>query len=142
MSSFGIVHYKLNRLSKLVPLTHLNSLESIFIYCGIFWLSFAWDTSFFLIGFSTYSFTCALPFHFIIVFEPNLGHWRIMLKIGPSSKSYWRNIFPLFIGCCSVSSTCLDLGTGYGCSWTTCWGPTSISSFESKITITCGTGLL
>jgi hypothetical protein len=141
MSSHGIVHYKLNKLSKSVPLTHLSSLESIFIHCGIFWLSFALDIRFFLIGFLTYSSTCALPFHFIIIFVPNLGHWRIMLKIGPFSKSYWKNTSPLLTSC-YFSSTCLDLGTSYGCSWTTCWGPTSISSSKFVITIICGTSLL
>jgi len=88
----SIVHYRLNRLSKLVHLTHLSSLESNFIHYSIFWFSFALDIGFFLIGFSTCSSTGALPFHFIMVLIYDLRHWGIMLEIGLSSKSFWRNL--------------------------------------------------
>ncbi len=53
-SSFGIVHYKLSKLSKPIHLIHLNWLESIFIHYNIFWFFFALNIIFFLIFFSTY----------------------------------------------------------------------------------------
>jgi len=44
----------------------------------------------------------------------------IILEIGPSLKSYWKNASPLFIGCCSsFSSTGLNAGIGYNNSSTT-----------------------
>jgi len=116
-SSFGVVHCKLNRLSKPSCLAHLSLLESIFIHCNIFWFSFTLDIGFFLTSFSTCSSTSTLPFHFIIILVPNLGRWGIMLEIGPSLKNYWRNSFPLLIGCYSFfSSTCLHVGISYSCS--------------------------
>jgi hypothetical protein len=72
-SYFGVVHYRLNKLSKLARLAHLSLLESIFIHCSIFWLSFALNIGFFLIILSTYSSIGALPSHFIIVLAPDLG---------------------------------------------------------------------
>ncbi len=114
-------------------------LEAIFIHCNIFWLSFALDTEFFLTSFSTCFFKCTLPFHFIIVLVLDLGHWGIMLKISPFSKSFWKNTFPLFTSCNLLSSTIFDVRTSCGCSWTIGWGPTSTSSFEFEITIICGT---
>jgi hypothetical protein len=86
-----------------------------------------------------------------------------MLEIGPFSKSFWRNASPLLIGWCnSFSSTSFGIGTSCACSstigcynspsstsldtWTDCeipsttgWGIISISSSESKITMTYGT---
>ncbi len=159
MSSFNVVHYKWNMLSKSSCQAHLSSLESIFIHCNILWLSFTLDIGFFLTCFST----CVLPFCFIIILVLDLGHWRIMLEIGPSSKSYWRNASPLLIGWCNFfSSTSFGIRTSCGCSstigcynspsstsldtWTDCeipsttgWGIISISSSESKITMTYGT---
>jgi hypothetical protein len=111
----------LNRLSKLTCLAHLSSLESIFIHCNIFWLSFALDIGFFIITFSTNFLTSVLFLHFIMFFVPNLGRKKIMLEIGPSSKSSWKNVSPLLTGCYSFfSSKGFDARTGYNCSSTTC----------------------
>ncbi len=137
-------------------------LKSIFIHYNNFWLSFALDISFFLIGLLTCSSTWTLPFCFIIVLVPNFGRLGIMLELGPFSKSSWRNASPLFT-CCysSFSSTSLGIGTSCGCSSTTgCYnspsstsldvgidceissttglGLISISSSEFEITMTCG----
>jgi hypothetical protein len=58
-----------------------------------------------------------------------------MLEIGLSSRSSWRNIFPLLTSWWSFfSSTGLDSKTSYGYSWKTSWGPTSTSSSKSEIT--------
>ncbi len=67
-SSFGVVHYRFNRLSKSTHLAHLNSLVSIF------WLSFTMDIGFFLTSLLTCTSTRDLPFFFIIVLVFYLGH--------------------------------------------------------------------
>ncbi len=93
-SFLNIVHYMLNMLSKLVCLTHLSLLESIFIHHNILWFSFTLNTSFLKSSFSTFSFTSVLPFHFIMVLVSNLERWRIMLETSLFSKSSWRNSSP------------------------------------------------
>jgi hypothetical protein len=107
------VHCKLNMLSKPAHLTHLSLLESTFIHSSPLWFSFTSDISFFLTSFSTCYFISF--FHFIIILVPNLGLWGIMLEIGPSSKSYWRNTSSLLTGCYNYfSSTCLNSKTSCG----------------------------
>jgi hypothetical protein len=136
-SSLGVVHCRLSKPSKLTCLTHLNSLESIFIHYNIFWFSFALNIVFFLTSFSTYSSTSALPFHFIMILVFDLECWRIMLKIDSSSKSYWKIFFPLLISCYdSFSSIALDVETCFVCSSTTNWDIISTSSSEFEIIMT------
>jgi hypothetical protein len=116
-SSLGVVHCKLNKLSKPTCLAYLSSLESIFIHCNIFWLSFTLDIGFFLTSLLTCYSTCILLFRFIIVLVLNLGCWGIMFEIGPSLKSYGRNTSSLLIGFYSFfSSPGFDVRVGCGCS--------------------------
>lgn len=144
-SSRGVVHYNLKRPSKLVRLTHLSSLESIFIHCNIVWLSFTLDVVFFLISFSTCSFASTLFFHFIMALVLDLGRQGITLQTSSSPKSSSRNSSPLslLIGCYNSFSSigfgaraCSNYSLAIG------WNKISTSSFESKITITCGVGVV
>ncbi len=147
-------------------------MSSLFEFVGVhlhplqhLWLSFTLDTNCFLTSFSTCYSTGTLPFRFIIVLVPNVGHWGIMLEIGPPLKSSWKNTSPLLIGCYSFfSSIGLDVRICCGCSWTigccnsssptslyieidcncfstTSWGPIATYSFENEIT-TYGIGFV
>jgi hypothetical protein len=138
MFSFGVVHYMLNMFSKPTRLAHLGSLESIFIHCNIFWLSFTLNTSFFLTSFSTCFSEGVLPFHFIMVFVSNFGHWRIMLETSLSSKSSWRNSSPLLTSYYNFfSSTSLDVGIGHDCSSTSCYNSSSSIGLDARIDCNC-----
>jgi hypothetical protein len=106
MSSHGIVHYKVNKFSKLGRLAHLSSLLFILIHYSIFWVSFVLDIVFFLISFSTCSSTSTLPFFFIMTLVLDHRHWGITLQISYSSKRSQRNFFPMFL----LSSYCNSMG--------------------------------
>ncbi len=120
-------------------MTHLSSFESIFIHCTIFWLSFSFDVIFFVTCFSTYSSKGALPFRFITVLVFDLGCLWITLQTS-SSKSLWKNSFPLSFTCCYnfSSSTGLNVGACSDCSLATSRDKISTSSSKFEIIITCG----
>jgi hypothetical protein len=85
-----------------------------------------------------------LPFRFITVLVFDLGRLRITLQTS-SSKSLWKNSFPLSLFTCCYnfsSSIGLDVGACSDCSLATSQDKISTSSSTFEIIITCGASVV